>query len=244
MSPFPRRTSRLLICLNFLCAMVQSVHINIVILILGEDPSFGYYATAPMYDIAFERAARMYPSLFPNTTRHVLHQKNVRDCASAAANMVDVAGKMMDLVDRQEGLTILMSPGCSAEAMVLGDFARELNVLLLASTSADLAFMNKQRFPTFIALGPVGRGASVPALKAFLEHYDLTTFTVFCETTANYLNVASFVSLVCRAIRSLVMTSKQFTVYLQEIDSVRKPDYKNMLLRAKNSSRGILVDLL
>ena len=117
-----------LVYLSLTHDLAQTLHVNIVILILGEDPSFGFYATAPMYDIAFEQAAQLYPALYSNTAKHVLYQKNIRDCASAAANMIDVAGRMFDLVNRQNGLTVLLSPGCSPEEMVLGDFARGISV--------------------------------------------------------------------------------------------------------------------
>ena len=102
----------------------SALKVNVVILILGEDVSFGYYATAPMYDVAFERAAVLYPELFANTTKHVLYQKNVKDCASAAANMIDLAGRLFDFVQDKDGITVLLSPGCSLEVVVLADFAR------------------------------------------------------------------------------------------------------------------------
>ncbi|GAV00416.1 hypothetical protein RvY_11265 [Ramazzottius varieornatus] len=105
--------------------------INFVILTLGEDVNYGFYATAPMYDIAFDRAALKYPELYSRTTRRVLYQKNVKDCASAGSDMLDVAGKMFDLVTDQDGITILLSPGCSLEVMALADFAREMDVTLI-----------------------------------------------------------------------------------------------------------------
>ncbi|GAV02751.1 hypothetical protein RvY_13277 [Ramazzottius varieornatus] len=98
--------------------------INIVILVLGEDPSYGYYATSPMYDLAFRRASTMYPELSARTRKHVLYQKNVKDCAAAGADMLDVAGKLFDLLDSHDGPTVLLAPGCSLEMMNLADFAR------------------------------------------------------------------------------------------------------------------------
>ena len=104
---------------------VAALKINFVILILGEDVNYGYYASAPMYDIAYERAAIKYPEVYAQSSRHVLYQKNVKDCASAGSDMLDVAGKLFDLVsDQPDELTILLSPGCSLEVMALADFAR------------------------------------------------------------------------------------------------------------------------
>ena len=103
---------------------IMAPRLNIIILILGEDPNYGYYDTGPMYDVAFRHVDQMYPGLFANTTRHVLYQRNVVECSSAAANMVELVGKVMDLVDHFNGPTVLFSPGCSLEVIPLADFAR------------------------------------------------------------------------------------------------------------------------
>ncbi|GAV00432.1 hypothetical protein RvY_11279 [Ramazzottius varieornatus] len=103
---------------------MSSLNVQVIILILGEDVNFGYYATAPMYDVAFERASARYPHLLANTSRHVLYQRNVKDCGEAAANMISLAGSLIDFVQDHAGLTVLLAPGCSLEMMVLADFAR------------------------------------------------------------------------------------------------------------------------
>ncbi|GAV00671.1 hypothetical protein RvY_11489 [Ramazzottius varieornatus] len=97
---------------------------NIIILILGEDPNYGYYSTAPMYDVAFQHVGQIFPGLFANTTRHVLYKKNVLDCSSAAANMVELMGQVVARVDHSSGPTVLFSPGCSLEVGPLADLAR------------------------------------------------------------------------------------------------------------------------
>ena len=120
----------------------ESHRIQIVILVLGEDPSYGYYATLPMFDLAFQRASLKYPELYSNITRHVLYQRNVKDCAAAGADMLDVAGKLFDLIDRHDGLTVLLAPGCSLEVMALADFARGDSIDHSLVTSCGSIYIN------------------------------------------------------------------------------------------------------
>ncbi|GAV02750.1 hypothetical protein RvY_13276-2 [Ramazzottius varieornatus] len=102
--------------------------------------------------------------------------------------------------------------------------------------------MNKQRYPTFISFGPSGKSGQVPALKMFLEQYSLTTISVLCESLFNYLNLAAYFGVIGRGIKSLLMTSQNFTVSYQDIDSVRLPEYETMLLKAKRLSRVIILE--
>ena len=101
--------------------------------------------------------------------------------------------------------------------------------------------MNRQRYPTFISFGPGGRSGQAPALKAFLQYHRLTTITVFCETQSNYLNLAAYFGVIGRAVKSLLMTSQNFTVSFHEIDTVRKPDYEGMMRKAERLSRVIIL---
>ncbi|GAV00669.1 hypothetical protein RvY_11487 [Ramazzottius varieornatus] len=77
-----------------------------------------------MYDVAFQHADQMFPGLFANTARHVLYKRDVVDCNSAAANMVELMGQVVAIVDRASGPTVLFSPGCSLELAPLADLAR------------------------------------------------------------------------------------------------------------------------
>ncbi|OQV15633.1 hypothetical protein BV898_10220 [Hypsibius exemplaris] len=151
---------------------------------------------------------------------------------------------MFDLISRKRGFPVLFSPGCSLEVAPLADFAREMDVLLIASTSADTSFANRARYPTFVSFGPTGQGGHVPSLKRFLRKFAWTTVTVFCESMANYLNVASFFGLTCRSIKALIASaSDEFTVYYEDFDS-RSPkvNFRGMLERAKSQSRVIVIE--
>ena len=88
-----------------------AVRLNLVTIILGEDVNYGWYATGPMYDVAFQQVDEIYPGLLANSTRHVLYQKNVLDCSDAAANVVAMAGKVFGLVGGSNSTTVLFTPG-------------------------------------------------------------------------------------------------------------------------------------
>lgn len=88
-----------------------ALRVNVIIVILGEDITYGYFATAPMFDLAMERSGKEYPGLMSTVSVDVLYQPRVIDCAEAGAAMMGIAGKLMDLVDKRNGLTALFAPG-------------------------------------------------------------------------------------------------------------------------------------
>ncbi|GAV00876.1 hypothetical protein RvY_11664 [Ramazzottius varieornatus] len=113
---------------------------------------------------------------------------------------------------------------------------------LRKSTSSDVAFMNKQRFPTFVTFVPTGRGGMIPGLAIFLKKYKWMTVSVHCESLLNYFSVASLFGSQCRAVKSLMMNpTSGFTVHYEDFDSVRNPSgFEGLLARAKLRSRNRL----
>ncbi|GAV00672.1 hypothetical protein RvY_11490 [Ramazzottius varieornatus] len=118
-----------------------------------------------------------------------------------------------------------------------------MDLLLLASTSSDVAFMNKQRFPTFVSFCPTGKGGQVPGLILFLKKYGWTTISVFCEALSNYFNVASVFGLHCRAIKNLLITpSSGFTVNDDSLAAYEAVDAFAMVCTLINVERnGVLL---
>lgn len=98
---------------TFVSSTATAVRLNIIIIILGEDPNYGWYATGPMYDVAFQHVGKLYPGLLNNCTSHILYQRNVTDCSAAAANVVAVTGQMFGFVSGNNDTTVIFSPGGS-----------------------------------------------------------------------------------------------------------------------------------
>lgn len=94
--------------------------VNIVIVIIGDSPAYGYYVQAPAYEASFESLRLTYPELLGKINRHTFHKPGLYSCAEAAAMMPVISGELDVLIRRLNGSTILISPGCSLEMMALG----------------------------------------------------------------------------------------------------------------------------
>ena len=101
----------------------ESLPVNVVIIIIGDNPAYGYYVQAPAYDASFARLQFTYPDVIAKVNRYMIHKPGNFTCGEAAAEMTVASGEIDVLIRRLNGTTILISPGCSLEIIVLGDFA-------------------------------------------------------------------------------------------------------------------------
>ena len=101
-----------------------SVPVNIVVIVIGDNPSYGYSIQAPAYDVLFANLQAKYPVTFRNVNRRLIYKAGSFTCYEAGVAMLTVAGELSFSIQRSTGLTIVISPGCSLEVLVLGDFAR------------------------------------------------------------------------------------------------------------------------
>ncbi|XP_055347150.1 receptor-type guanylate cyclase gcy-8-like [Paramacrobiotus metropolitanus] len=220
---------------------IQAAPVNLIIITIGDNPSYGYYAAAPYFDGALHVAEERYPRVFSNYSKQIFHKPGLPACPDAAAEMFAVTGEIYDAVMRTDGFTMLLSPGCSPELMPLGDLAREIDVPLLASTSADPMFANRKRYPTMLTFGAVGQGAHAAAARAFLRYYRWKTLTLFCDDLLKYTSIAAFLSANCRAMKTLFSVPGEFEFYMESYDSRSNPDYEARLRRARSQSRVIIL---
>ena len=95
-----------------------------IFVVIGDNPIYGFYAQVPVYDVTLTRLRKKYPMALSNATSYVVYEPGSFMCNDATAMMPNVAGKLHTLIQSLDGLTILISPGCSYEVIALGDFAR------------------------------------------------------------------------------------------------------------------------
>ncbi|XP_055347104.1 atrial natriuretic peptide receptor 1-like [Paramacrobiotus metropolitanus] len=219
----------------------QSSSLNIIIVSIGDNPLYGYYAALPYFDVALQMVAEAYPALFVNYTRQVFHKPGLPDCGDAASAMYAVTGEIYDLLQNIQGFPLMMSSGCSLEMMTLGDFAREVNVPLLMSTGVDARLAIKKRYPTVLSFAPTSLGSQAPATVAFLKYYNWRTVTVFCDDITLYPPISAFLGIYCRSLKPLLSGNSGYEFYLESYDSRSNPDYEVRLQRAKSQSRVMII---
>ncbi|XP_055339755.1 uncharacterized protein LOC129589195 [Paramacrobiotus metropolitanus] len=159
------------------------VPIRIVEIFVGDNPLYGYSTTKPAYDVAFREVLPTYPRVSQNLTTVVKYRPGNFTCGEAAGEMVVLMSEMWNMtVDRQtSGPVILLAPGCSTEVIPVGDFAREFQFPVLASSASMDIFSDKRRFPTVMALGAAAVAAVSQSLQLLLEQRNWTTLSILCH---------------------------------------------------------------
>ncbi|XP_055357694.1 atrial natriuretic peptide receptor 1-like [Paramacrobiotus metropolitanus] len=223
--------------------MVHGFNVNLVTVIIGNNPIYGFYAQQPAYDIAYTELKKQYPLVFEryNLIRHLIYENGSYICDNAEAKMFTVAGELDRLIRELDGFTILLSPGCSKEVVALGDFAREWNVPLMATIAGDKSLTNKQRFPTVLAYGPPDHPSLALANKKLLDTFSWKTLTFFCDTLSQYPGLNGFYAVACVNFKDALEVDS-YNILKTTFDSVsNRTHYGSMLREAKSRSRVILV---
>ena len=86
--------------------------VTIFTIIVGQNPVYGYNASGPMLDVAFETVKARYPAMFANITLVRLYNAApVAGCVETADIMPSLAGRMSEAMDESNGFSIVLSPG-------------------------------------------------------------------------------------------------------------------------------------
>ena len=98
---------------NRLPCLGTGIRINIILVIIGDNPVYGYSVVSPAFDVAFARALALFPDTFAdnNISMHTVYEPGGYSCAEAEALMPILAAKVQDTIYRLGGFNILVSPG-------------------------------------------------------------------------------------------------------------------------------------
>ncbi|OQV26208.1 hypothetical protein BV898_00327 [Hypsibius exemplaris] len=209
---------------------------------LGNYPATGYMAIQPIFNYSLSVARTRYPETFAG---YVYDATSSKTNTPAGPDVVQMSvDHMMDLYVertrlRADTLTTLLIPTLTPDVAVVGDFAREMDLLMISCTTMHQTFSDKVRFPNFNFFGlaytePYGR-----ALASVLAFNNWTSIVVMKDLMSRSLQALRS-SEICRGpadhLKSLRATvqSKEITV-----DSSLE-DFRRGLTMASNFSRIVL----
>ncbi|OQV12340.1 hypothetical protein BV898_13368 [Hypsibius exemplaris] len=208
----------------------------------------GYVAQSPGYDVAFSRAVGLFPSALRNITRQTVYRPGAFSCSEAAEIMPFVAVQISEILDEHRfDLNVLISPGCSLEMMILGDFAREWNVPLLPTIAIDQSLANTQRYPTVIAFPSSDQVTLIRATMFLLDRFSWTTISLICgDQNLKGSDGGVFYLAACRGFLTVLGSQKdKYNLNVQHFDpKVKEGDldaYSSVLRNAATQSRVILI---
>ena len=85
-----------------------SSSIDIIEVITRQNRLFGYSATAPAFDVAFDQVIWQYPLLHDNVRRTRISRPEIKSCSPGAAEAV--SNQVVETVSNASGFSVLVSP--------------------------------------------------------------------------------------------------------------------------------------
>ncbi|OQV20783.1 hypothetical protein BV898_05360 [Hypsibius exemplaris] len=163
------------------------------------------------YDVAFVDARRMYPDLFRSfsITRHFV--PGTFTCADATGETTVALSELFSSrngelqrnssgLDVDEEFRVIFSPGCSFEAVTLGDVGREEDITVLASVASFGLLNDKRRFPTVLPFASTSYNNLAVAFIGIIHRHGWTSFNLACEKSGPAVEV------VCDILRQALTT--------------------------------------
>ncbi|XP_055335967.1 atrial natriuretic peptide receptor 2-like [Paramacrobiotus metropolitanus] len=166
------------------CRDVDVVPIQVVSVIIGDNPVYGYAISRAAHETAVEDVRGDYPRVFANFSWIYFNHTGNYSCVEASEEIIVKISEVYNesVQFPPSGPRILMAPGCSLEILSLGDFAREIGYPLLASTATDQMLSDKMRFPTVAVFGSAGYSAISQALHKFFQQTTWKSASAICDT--------------------------------------------------------------
>ena len=94
-----------------MCSGISNSKINIIVVSLGDSPAFGFTASAPAYDVAFQAAQQQYPATFQNAVLSWVVLRGPMSCPEATTMIPIIAWETWRLMDKVDGFTVIIFAG-------------------------------------------------------------------------------------------------------------------------------------
>ncbi|OQV19855.1 hypothetical protein BV898_06125 [Hypsibius exemplaris] len=187
------------------------------------------------YDVAFLDARRLYPEVFRSfsITRHFV--PGTFTCADATGETTVALSELFSSrnaglqrnssgFDVDEEFRIVLSPGCSFEAVTLGDFGREEDLTVLASVASFGLLNDKQRFPTVLPFASTSYNNLAVAIIGIIHRHGWTSFNLACEKSGLAVEVA------CGILRQALTTVQGINAISYVLDTFSSETIENFLI--------------
>ncbi|GAU92248.1 hypothetical protein RvY_04352 [Ramazzottius varieornatus] len=230
---------------------VQGVQIMFVAMAAGgRNVQVGYEVIGSAYDVAMDRARRLYPRVYQDVflTRYFIPGRY--SCEEAVG--ITTAG--LGLLFRRENgdqvserrkqeasyFRIILTPGCTFEMFTLADFAREEGVTVFGST-ASINMRNLQwRFPTFFPWSAIPYGNAASAILTLMRLYKWKRFNLVCDTSSSTPFTYVF-EVSCNLFQQISLNFRDLNMRTLKFDSSNNTTILPMLKQCRASSTVTVV---
>ncbi|GAV06382.1 hypothetical protein RvY_16391-2, partial [Ramazzottius varieornatus] len=219
-----RVSKSFLLVFSYICmfCVVFAIGFKQVILLtvhVGANPTYGFYAAAPVYTVAIGVIRKQYPKILGNITHLPIYLPGYDLCQDGGDHVgeffADFYLRRFAVVDRKDIYIFL------ASALALGDLSRELDLPFLVSTGGDSKLTNRKRYPTMTITSPLAGADVLAAIPAFLQKFNWRTLSLMCDFMSQSPGLSNFYFTRCNEIRRYLIAHHYDHFYLQ-FDSTKE----------------------
>ncbi|OWA53695.1 hypothetical protein BV898_18117 [Hypsibius exemplaris] len=219
--------------------------LNFLSIHLSDNPSSGYTAVQSAINYTLTESSLLYPEAFANYSYYSERTYEAFDSCGVDA-LQKTSDNMLQLFQRKRikrtgALTVIFAPLCIPAFTIVGDFARELDLLALTCTSSDGKVLgNKARFPSSISFSIADVNPYGEALLEVMRTYRWKTIAVVLDRQSG-VGAAGRSTEACRApIEQLRDHWAEFQVLVVETDSTVE-NFTRALVAARRFSQIMLI---
>ncbi|OQV19036.1 Guanylate cyclase 32E [Hypsibius exemplaris] len=213
--------------------MILSVHV-------GANPLYGYYAAAPVYRVAVRHIRQRWPTSLSNLTHTAIYMPGYDLCPDGGDHTAEFfAGYYYEHWRRltaPETYLVLASPECTNQALVLADFARDLDLPLFISVAGSTQLTNRKRYPTTSPQAALSGNDVLQSLEALLNRFSWRTLSLICDPMTQAPGLANFFYARCGDLQKFFI-KKGYTWYNKEFNSATERNFSDYLSATKDRSR-------
>ncbi|XP_055327364.1 atrial natriuretic peptide receptor 1-like [Paramacrobiotus metropolitanus] len=217
--------------------------IHVVSIVLGGNPAYEYKLSVPTYKLAFQAAHNILGN-FSFKEINIFERGISKSCDDEENLAFSKITQIYQLIYQLDGPIVMQTTGCTNVALLLGNFARELNIPMLISTAGDPAFLDKKRFPNTLNFGPADHRSLADGAKQFFRTYQWSTIMLLCGT--QYTSAKPFDVSTCSTLYNVLTTGNEverFVVYRASFNPEIQTDYTYHLSQSKSRARIIVLCL-
>ncbi|XP_055346941.1 atrial natriuretic peptide receptor 1-like [Paramacrobiotus metropolitanus] len=211
---------------------------------IGNNPLYGYFAAAPVYNVAVKHIKQIYPTTL-SSLRHIpLFLPGYDLCADGGDRMNEFVTAFYfthpEIFKNKSVYPVFGSPECTNQALALADLSREFDLPLFTSVAGDSRLTNRKRYPTTSAIAPLAGPDVLGCVDALLKRFNWKTLGLICDSMSHLPGLANFFYARCVDLRKF-LTNQKYNWYNKEYDSAKERDFHSYLAFLKDSVRVFLI---
>ncbi|OQV19035.1 putative Retinal guanylyl cyclase 2 [Hypsibius exemplaris] len=229
---------------NLLIGIANATNVTLLTVHVGANPLYGYYAAAPVYRVAVRHIRQRWPASLGNLTHTAIYLPGYDICPDGGDHTAEFfAGyyyEHLESLTAPGNYLVLASPECSNQALILADFARDLDLPLFISVAGSPLLTSRKRYPTTSPQAALSGTDVLQSLELLLNRFAWRTLSLICDAMTKEPGLGNFFYSRCSELKKF-FSSKGYTWYNILFDTSTQRNFAECLSTTKNESRIYII---